>query len=276
MKNLILTICLALTAVNVFAASNHPEEMKQPEIAQGASWWNGTPWVDPERGFNWYPPDAPPRKSQKSAQKPKSIKEMTTMEDLQKELSRLKDTAVMKPTPENVRTYLEAQTYVMDKGSMFADVARRVVWTTPSVDYNNRSPVANYALLEKKDIRRIQQEQTMADLSRDYGLMFFFKSDCEYCHAQAPILQLLERNYGMAILPVSLDGKALPQYPHAKADNGISLKVSNGAGIEVTPTLYLVHRQSRQAVLIGTGALALEEIVERIRVLTRTKPGQEF
>jgi conjugal transfer pilus assembly protein TraF len=27
---------------------------------------------------------------------------------------------------------------------------------------------------------------------------------------------------------------------------------------------------------IGSGALAIDEIVERIRVLTRTQPGQEF
>lgn len=141
--------------------------------ASDDSWWNGTPWVRPDRGFNWYPPDAPPKKPAKKAEKPKSIKEMVTMEDLQKEVNRLKNAAIMKPTEANVRNYLEAQTYVMDKGSFFADVARRVAWQTPSVDYNNRSPTANYALLEKNDRLKREQYQAISHLGRDFGLLFF-------------------------------------------------------------------------------------------------------
>lgn len=118
-----------------------------------SGWWEDTPWRNPDRGFNWYPPDTPPKKAdKKAADKPKPIKDMKTMEELQKELARLKDLAIMQPTQANVRSYLEAQTYVMDKSSLFADVARRVVWATPSVDYNSRSPTATFAQLSKKDI----------------------------------------------------------------------------------------------------------------------------
>jgi len=243
----------------------------------GKGWWDDTPWQNPERGFNWYPPDAPPPKKDKKAEtKPKSIKELTAMEDLRKELARLKDLAIMQPTQANVRDYLEAQTYVMDKSSVFADTARRVVWATPSVDYNNRSPVATFAQINKKDMRRESQQQTLAELSHEYGLMFFFRSDCTYCHQQAPVLRLLERNYGLPVMGVSMDGGSLPQFPDARRDNGISMTVSNGQGIQTVPALFLVHRETRQALPVGTGALAIDEIVERIRVLTRTEPGQEF
>ena len=27
--------------------------------AQDQSWWNDSPWANPDRGFNWSPPDAP-------------------------------------------------------------------------------------------------------------------------------------------------------------------------------------------------------------------------
>ncbi len=242
-----------------------------------SGWWEDTPWRNPDRGFNWYPPDTPPKKAdKKAADKPKPIKDMKTMEELQKELARLKDLAIMQPTQANVRSYLEAQTYVMDKSSLFADVARRVVWATPSVDYNSRSPTATFAQLSKKDMRSAAQAQTLAELSRDFGLMFFFRSDCPYCHQQAPVLRLLEQQYGMPVMGVSMDGGGLPQFPDARRDNGISMIVSGGQGIQTVPALFLVHRETRQAVPIGTGALAIDEIVERIRVLTRTRPGQEF
>ncbi|MBN8762162.1 MULTISPECIES: conjugal transfer protein TraF [unclassified Thiobacillus] len=250
----------------------------EPTLSSGDSgWWEDTPWRNPDRGFNWYPPDTPPKKTDKKAtDKPKPIKDMKTMEELQKELARLKDLAIMHPTQANVRSYLEAQTYVMDKSSLFADVARRVVWATPSVDYNSRSPTATFAQLSKKDMRSAAQAQTLAELSRDFGLMFFFRSDCPYCHQQAPVLRLLEQQYGMPVMGVSMDGGGLPQFPDARRDNGISMIVSGGQGIQTVPALFLVHRETRQAVPIGTGALAIDEIVERIRVLTRTRPGQEF
>lgn len=275
-----LLLLLLLGSFNLHAqgVDTSATEKIAPTAQENASWWNGSPWIDPDRGFNWYPPDAPPKKAKKSQVevKQKNIRDMATMEELQKELGRLKDVAIMKPTQDNVRAYLEAQTFVMDKGSFFADVARRVAWQTPSVDYNNRSPTASYALLEKNDMRKQAQYQAIANLGKDYGLLFFFKSDCTYCHAQAPILKLLESSYGLPVMAVSLDGGTLPQFPNAKRDNGISTIVSAGQGIEVTPTMYLVNRETKQSTLIGSGALAMEDLVERIRVLTSTKPGQEF
>lgn len=273
-------LLMILNATNVHAQGIDiaHQEKNAPIAQENPSWWNGSPWIDPNRGFNWYPPDEAPKKAKKKQPevRQKTIREMETMEELQKELARLKDVAIMKPTQDNVRAYLEAQTYVMDKGSFFADVARRVAWQTPSVDYNNRSPTASYALLEKNDMRKQAQYQAIANLGKDYGLLFFFKSDCTYCHAQAPILKLLESSYGLPVMAISLDGGSLPQFPNAKRDNGISVIVSAGQGIDVTPTMYLVNRETKQSTLIGSGALAMEDLVERIRVLTSTKPGQEF
>ena len=242
------------------------------------NWWQDTPWHDSERGFNWYPPDAPPKKKEAKAvpPKPRTIQQMTTMEEVRKELDRLKDLAVLKPTNSNVHNYLVAQNWMMDKGSVFADTARRVVWQNPDVDYNSRTPIANFALSTQRDMQRDKQYKTLAELSRDYGLMFFFRGDCPYCHQQAPVLKMLEAQYGLPVLAVSMDGGSMPQFPNAKIDNGIAMQVSAGRGISTVPTLFLVNRETHESVAVGSGILAMDEIVERIRVLTSTTPGQEF
>lgn len=80
----------------------------------------------------------------------------------------------------------------------------------------------------------------------------------------------------MSVLTVSMDGGPIPLFPDAKRDNGISMIVSGGAGIEIVPAVYLVNRRTNEAIPLGTGVLAAEDIAERIRVITRTKPGQEF
>lgn len=273
---LVSTAMLAMpgivTAADVLAQA--PVSSAQAEH----SWWQDTPWQDTDRGFNWYPPDAPPKKKEAKAvsPKPKTIQQMTTMEEVRKELDRLKDLAVLKPTNTNVHNYLVAQNWMMDKGAVFADTARRVVWQNPDVDYNSRMPIANFALSTQRDMQRDKQYKTLAELSRDYGLMFFFRGDCPYCHQQAPVLKMLEAQYGLPVLAVSMDGGSMPQFPNAKIDNGIAMQVSAGRGISTVPALFLVNRETHESVAVGSGILAMDEIVERIRVLTSTTPGQEF
>ena len=244
------------------------------------SWWDDTPWVDPDRGFNWYPdpvaPKPPEKKRGEKKDAPKSIYQMTNLEDINKELKRIREVAILNPTEKHVHEYLQAQAWIMEKSSVFADTARRVVWANPDVDYNNKSPVVTASRLNQNVRESNQRKGNVADLASEHGLLFFARSDCPYCHDQAPILKVFERNFGMSVLTVSMDGGPIPMFPDAKRDNGISMIVSGGAGIETVPAVYLVNRRTNEAIPLGTGVLAAEDIAERIRVITRTKPGQEF
>ena len=87
---------------------------------------------------------------------------------------------------------------------------------------------------------------------------------------------MLNKNYGIEVLPVSLDGRGIREFPQFKPDNGISQVLSRGRGIETVPAMYLVSRDQKQIIPFGTGVLAMDEIVERIRVLYATKPGDDF
>lgn len=42
------------------------------------------------------------------------------------------------------------------------------------------------------------------------------------------------------------------------------------------PALYLIDRKTQKVTPLGTGVVAGEELAERIRVMTMTKPGEEF
>jgi conjugal transfer pilus assembly protein TraF len=247
---------------------------------QNLGWWDDTPWGDPERGFNWYPdrvaPKVPEKKAEESKPAPKSMYEMNNFDDIQKAFKKIKEAAMLNPTEKNVVEFLKANAWMMEKSAVFADVARRTVWATPEVDYNNKSPVIT-ASRQNQSVRLNEaRRSSVSDISKEYGLLFFARSDCPYCHDQAPILKLFERNFGMSVMAVSMDGGPIPMFPDAKRDNGISIKVSSGAGIETVPAVYLVNRSTFAAIPLGSGVLAAEDVAERIRVLTRTRPGQEF
>ena len=243
------------------------------------SWWNESPWQNPDRGFNWYPD---PREVEKKAEEkpeekpPKTIYDMTTLEEIKKELDRLKSVAVVNPTNENVKDFLKAQNWVMDKSSLFADVARRVVWATPEVNYQARSSVATFAL-DKERSRRLQaQERALADLSQTHALLFFARSDCPACHDQSPVLKAFSKQSGIPVLAITLDGGPIPNFPDARPDNGISMLASSGEGVRTVPAIFLVSRDQKQIVPLSVGVVAGSDLAERIRVVMTTTPGEEF
>ena len=264
----------AVGCLLAFSAHAAPSDMS----TETKSWWDETPWVNPDRGFNWYPDPREERREQKPKpeEKPKTIYEMTTLEEIQKELARLKGEAVVNPTEKNVLAFLKAQNFVMDKASMFADVSRRVVWANPEVNYSARSSVVSYARDRDKTRTDKKREDNLKNLSETHGILFFARSDCDYCHDEAPILKAFSMKTGIPILTISMDSRPIPMFPDAKPDNGISIIASGGNGIQTVPALYLIDRKSQQVTPLGTGVVAGEELAERIRVMTMTKPGEEF
>ena len=52
--------------------------------------------------------------------------------------------------------------------------------------------------------------------------------------------------------------------------------LSRGRGIDTVPAMFLVSRDKKEIVPLGAGVLAMDEMVERIRVLYATKPGDDF
>ena len=243
------------------------------------NWWNATPWGDPDRGFNWYPDpreEARPAEAKKPEPTPKTIYEMRTLEEIKKELDRIKGVAIVNPTEKNVYEFLKAQNWVMDKSSLFADVARRVVWANPDVNYAARSPTANFAAMNARQRRDKERDGNVVDLAQTHGILFFARSDCDFCHDQAPVLKAFSKKSGMPILTITLDGRPIHMFPDAKPDNGLSMMASGGNGIQTVPAIFLIERSTQQMIPLGTGVVAAEELSERIRVLTRTTPGQEF
>ena len=253
-------------------------QIQRTEDVEIVPWWDRSIWENPERSYPWYPPEramsspAEPGPSTAVPERRKDLRELTTTKEIREELDRLKDQAVINPTKENVKTYLEAQQYVMEKGSVFADVARRVVWETAELDYSLRRPTNALATQSFKDQRRETREQAIARLARENGVFFFFRGDCAYCHQLAPILKYLQDLHGLEVFAVSLDGGRLPQFPNAHPDNGISRVLE----VAQVPALFLSSKTERRVQPIGYGVLAADEILERMYVLTQLKPGEDF
>jgi conjugal transfer pilus assembly protein TraF len=244
-------------------------------------------WKCDDAKWHWYCDERPAEKKQQekgnesksaAAQKRADLKDIKTASALREELKRREDIAIMQPTPENLRDYLEVHMAVQNKSSEFADAWRRVVWTNPDLDYSQKHPVNNTGIRLNKEKREKDVDRHMATLAKEHGLMFFFRSDCPYCHAMAPVLEMIERKYGMEILAVSTDNAPLPGLAKWVTNQGQfeTLLQTHGLREPRVPALFVASKKNGDTAPVGMGVMAYTEIIERIFVLTGMKIGEDF
>lgn len=271
---LILTLCGLLpplapaqTADQAMAAA--PPSVKPPF------------WDDYRRGWHFYedpeleetvPTPAPPKTSASIAPKTpeRRAPELVEFEQLQKRLEEYRNIAIIRPTEVNVRRYMELEARVVRQASHFADVAQRVAWTTPSLDMTLEGrPVNSQAIQVYDREQTLRRQASVATLSKTHVLFFFFRSDCPYCHAFAPTLEAFQARHGIQIVPISVDGGGLPNFPQFRRDNGIAKTLQ----VAQVPAVYLAEPFTGKITPLGFGVLSEAQLLERITAVSA--PGAE-
>jgi conjugal transfer pilus assembly protein TraF len=232
-------------------------------------------WSDQWRGWHFYEepevdaPEPRPAKPEPQRAAPPAQEqpqpELAAFQRLQKAMEDRRNIAIMRPTEANVRRYMELEAQVVERASYFADVAQRVAWTTPALDPSLRGRPVNAKALEVFEHQQQDaRSATVAQLGADHVLLFFYRSDCPYCHAFAPVLRAFEQRHGLQVSAVSLDGGPLPGFPQFRTDNGIAKALQ----VSQVPAVFLAQPRSGRIVPIGFGVLSESQLLERIAVVS--------
>ena len=233
-------------------------------------------FLDKERGWFWRESQSEPKKPELIAPKPSNpnpppIQDFPNSSSpepsafsaawFRKNLEHYRDRAIDDPSQENVAAYYYLQRVMMDKAHRFTDVARQVVMSDPFLDENQRRPITTFAANETNRLAGIASEQTLSSVAHQAGILFFFRSDCPYCHIQAPLLALLEKRFGFKVYAVSLDGKPMPGdlYLDFHTDRG----QANLLGVVSTPAMFLM-KPPDELLPLSQGALSLDDLTGRI------------
>lgn len=243
---------------------------------------------NPREGWFWYqlPPEpAKPAKSPAPRQAGMSAAvsanpDLIAFKDFQRRMEEALQMAVINPSEANVLNYLTLWQQSKQKASVFTDMAQAVAWRTPSVndDFLGVRPTSPAATQVFDQQREDEQAASVALLARTHGMFFFFRSDCPYCHAMAPMLKQFSAKYGMTVYPVSMDGGGLPDYPNAQRDNGIAARLITELGIPPeefqVPFTVLARPGTREVLPVGFGVMTAAEMVERIAMVLRLRSQQ--
>lgn len=232
----------------------------------------------PDRGWWWYPdPEAEKPPVQQEPPR-KKLEDITDMAELREEIQRIMDRAIMEPTEDNVRAYLEANDYMMNKAALFTDVGRRLQWQNFDTNYSARNhPTAGFALYDRNQKKQKDLNDSFLKIAETHAIVYFATGkDCAPCDVQSPVLRALANNSGMEVQAISLDGYPIPMFPDAKPDNGFTMALTENKGFPALPAMYLVSKATRQMIPIAVGNLAASEIKERVHILTQVPLGKSF
>ena len=193
---------------------------------------------------------------------------VAALKAFQEKLEYARAAAIMDPTPENIRAYMGLNNQSLAKARNFTNVAQQTVWTNPDLDLSLRHPVYDQAVHAFKDERRNLVDDFLHKTAERYGLFFFFRGDCPFCHKFAPILKFFAEFYGFEVIPITLDGGALPDFPNPRYNNaaGMSLEVND------VPAVFLVNPTTREIRPIAYGFVSPEELRQRIYTLLQGEP----
>jgi len=237
------SLCLALGLVC----------LSQPVHAD--SFWGGH-----AQGWHWYetkpiPEDAPPPTSSQNAPSPTQA-----LAQIQAALKEARAEALIDPTPEHVANYIALQNLIVGQATQFGQVWQQVIWQTPSLNYSLAHPTNQLAQQVQTDQEKAKNQQTLKTLAKTYGLFFFFAGSCPYCHKFAPTIKDVEETYGFSVIPVSLDGGNLPEYPNPERDNGQAERFH----VTQWPAVFLVDPKLKKIIPVTFGLISEDELTARI------------
>lgn len=239
-------------------------------------------------GWFWYEDKAPEPKERKpeQAKNPPAASPAPNEDELdlarfssfQKQLDDAMKIATINPSDKNIVRVLTLMAETRRKAAVFTDAGMRVAALNPMVDdrYNGQNvrPPNPAATAAWDAASRQSQEANIKALAKTHGIFFFFKSDCPYCHAYAPLLKRFALRHGLTIFPVTMDGATIPDFPDAVPNNGIAGRFIDQLGIPreqfVVPFTVLAKPTAPQEIVpVGFGVMNEDELSERLDLFAR-------
>lgn len=230
----------------------------------------GINWsAEHERGWFWYEiepfvieePEPEPLKSQVPPVVPEGPAPLSS-QWFKDNLEKYQMLAIDNPTPENIEMYMYLQKAMLDKAQRFSEMVTRVVQFDPFLDQNTRRPIATFGAAMSSRQALESRREVLGKISRQAGIFFFFKSDCQHCEIQAPLLKSLQDMHGFKIFPVSLDGRPLQNDLLGKFERDRGQ--ARAMGVIKTPALFLGRPGTKEVLLLGQSSMARPQLEERI------------
>ncbi len=232
---------------------------------------------DSRWGFYWYEDPLPPEEKQKAETlKQKAVKSYPSLKDYSvedlwrmdpDEFSSLREALMRKSIKDPADKEAMMEYFVM------LDLSRRksIAWANSQQAFLMEHPEYNVAssiptgIPGRNAVKRMQQAEITEFVQRargNYGLLYFYSANCEFCKAQKGILNYFISKYDWDIKAVDID-----RDPAGAARFNVT----------TVPAIFLVSRDGGH-VAVSVGVASLPELEEGVyrgsRILSGQDPGE--
>ena len=197
------------------------------------------------RGYWWYePPPAPPAPDDdkevvaKPETPPMAVLATWSPPRIAKLITQQRDYAATVLTVDAVADFWRLQDFARRKARAFAGVTQLALLLHPELNAKAANPMIGEARdvlgAHKDEVRR----QYLRARSSEFALVMFGRTTCGYCRVQWPIVQRFQDEMGWQTSQIDLDRRP---------------DLGSRFGVEVTPTIMVIRRNSAQRMVIAAG-----------------------
>jgi len=217
---------------------------------------------EPIVGWHWY--NEPKSQDEPEPESPPmipltSLPPTLQMKVLQKLTEDRLNVTILNPNVENFAQFMQMQNFWTTQAGRFSQVAQKAMLAHPELDYNlqyshyNSTVPLQQAADQNKQVAAIQQ------LSREYGLFFFYRGNDALDSQLASVVSQFSEQYGIALVPVSMDGARSPSLPNTRPDSG----QAQAMNITTLPALYLVKPGAEHYQPLAYGFMTQDALAKR-------------
>lgn len=179
---------------------------------------------------------------------------------VQKKIKMAMRKAYLFPTPENLHQYKILQDQTTEQANQFSNAWQDMLLQHPENNYALTHPTNGVGLQIYHEKEAINKDKIITQFAQTSGLFFFYRSTCTYCQRFAPILKSFSVRFNIAIIPITLDGISLPDFPGSQTDHGQAKQFH----VKVEPSLFAVNPYTQKAYPIAYGLVSEAELRDNI------------
>ena len=175
--------------------------------------------------------------------------------------------AVLNPTQENMIKYMEAQKALIERSASFSKSWEKILLVRPDLDPTATSfATSHYGRQLQKSIEREEKEELIKEISKRYGLLFFYEGSNKASQSFANVVKTLSKKYHWTVVGVSMDGVPLPEI-----GTNADLQLAKKIGVNIFPSLFAFEPGERIAVPLSFGLKSLDQIENNVFFQFNTK-----
>lgn len=234
-------------------------------FTQGLCLAQKTFYQDRERGWYYRECIDCKEKEQITSKKISSLSSMNselvldTLKSVQKEIEVRQARYVLEPTVENAHDFLSYQKLMFNNASKASEAMQTALIKYPYLDSRLEDPVSQQALNIKRQEEVKQKDLKILEFAQNFELLYFFRSDCPYCHEFQSVLERVVNNYNFKIEAFSSDFTKHTLFP-TRTDKELSSKL----GIQLYPTLIAYNKENNIYLPVSRGFLPEDDLKQSI------------